>query len=78
MDKPIIKDHHAGQFLYLGRWVDKATFCAFVYDKDGNEKLANNYQNYQAWIASGLWFSSKPNTLKKPRKAKDANLSDSK
>jgi len=73
MSNIVIKDSHVGQFLYLGRWVDKATFCAFVYDKNGNEKLAENYQNFQNMISSGLWFASK-----KPRKAKDANVPNDK
>lgn len=50
---------HAGQFLYLGRWVNKEHFRAFVYDKDGNEKLADNYPEFEKLTVSGIWFASK-------------------
>ena len=46
------------QVLYNDRWIDKAHFRAYVYSKDG-EKLAENYEEFQALVASGLWFSSK-------------------
>ncbi len=47
----------SGQFLYLGRWVDKHTFRAFVYN-EFEKKLVNSYAEYQAAIESGLWFES--------------------
>jgi len=50
---------HEGQFNYLGRWVDKHNFRAFVYDKDGKEKLANTYEDFQILTTSGIWFASK-------------------
>lgn len=65
-----IKDPHAGQFLYLDRWVDKETFRAFVYDKNCNEKLADSYQEFEELTTSGIWFASKP--VPKERKPKDA------
>ena len=46
------------QFYYNGRYVNTEHFRTFVYNKDG-EKLAENYQQYQDLISSGLWFSSK-------------------
>lgn len=76
--KKKIDDCHAGQFLYLGRWVDKNSFQSFVYDKENNEKLAKSYPEFVNLIASGLWFASKKIDFDKPRKAKDAHLSDSK
>lgn len=48
------------QFLYLGRWVDKKHFCAFVYDKEGNQRLAGSHKDFENLIASGIWFASKP------------------
>ena len=38
-----IKDKHEGQFEYLGRWVDKSTFRAFVYNKNNESMLADSY-----------------------------------
>lgn len=48
----------SGQFEYLGRWVDKKHFRAFVYNESG-EKLAGSYEEYEKLISSGLWFSTK-------------------
>ena len=56
-NKLIKKDN---QFLYLGRWVDKEYFTAFVYDKNGNEKLAQSYKQFEDLISSGIWYASKP------------------
>lgn len=47
------------QFNYLGRWVDKSTFCAFVYDKNGQSKLAKNYDEFEDLTTSGIWYESK-------------------
>jgi len=55
---------HEGQFNYLGRWVDKHTFRAFVYSDKGDEKLANSYQEFISLTTSGLWYASKPNAPK--------------
>ena len=68
----------ADQVLYLGRWVDKKTFRAFVYN-ESDQKLAKNYDEYSDLIQSGLWFSTKDAVisdngaipLKRVRKAKD-------
>ena len=46
--------------MYLGRWIPKQGFRTFVYDKNGNEKLANTYPEYESMIATGLWFATKP------------------
>ena len=45
---------------YQGRMVDKDTFAAFVYDKDGNEQLAKSWDEYQELITTGIWLSVKP------------------
>lgn len=59
-DKVTVKpDLHEGQFHYLGRWVDKHSFRAFVYDKNGNEKLADSYEEFRKLTTSGIWFESK-------------------
>lgn len=59
------------QFLYMGRWVDKNYFSAFVYDKDGNKQLAPSYEIYIKLTQSGLWFDERPEleeTEQKPEK----------
>jgi hypothetical protein len=45
--------------LYNGRYVDKHTFRAFVYNKDGEEKLANSHDEYKGLVSSGIWFSTR-------------------
>lgn len=76
-----IKDIHSGQFQYLDRWVDKKTFRAFVYDKNGNEKLADTYDEFLELTSSGIWFDKKPEiTLEitpKTRKTRDVICSAS-
>ncbi len=52
-------NQHAGQFNYLGRWVDKATFTAFVYDKEGQSRLAKNYNEFEDLTTGGIWYESK-------------------
>lgn len=48
------------QVLYLGRWVDKTHFRAFVYNETG-KKLADSYKEYADLIGSGLWYAEKQN-----------------
>lgn len=47
------------QVEYLGRWVDKDSFRTFVYNQE-DQLLVKSWEEYQEVIASGLWFSSKP------------------
>ena len=70
------KNMHDGQFEYLGRWVDKHNFRAFVYSKD-EEKLAETYQQYTDLLASGLWFATREQASIKIRKHKDVIRADS-
>lgn len=72
--KKNIMEINSGQFIYLGRWVDKDTFRAFVYSKKGEEKLATSYKDFQDLISSGLWFAEKQDPVVDPkiRKQKDA------
>jgi hypothetical protein len=66
------------QVLYLGRWVEKATFRTFVYN-DKEQKLANSYHEFEELIASGLWFTEKPTDvlLVKEKKGKPKHESNS-
>ena len=54
------------QFMYLGRWVSRKNFRAFVYSKDDKQKLVNSYNEFDEALQSGEWFASKE--LTKPRK----------
>lgn len=46
------------QVLYMGRWVSREYFRAFVYNSTG-QKLANSYQEFIDLIASGVWNAEK-------------------
>jgi len=48
----------SAQVEYLGRYVDKNSFCAFVYNNEG-EKLAKSWEEYQNMVGSGLWHPTK-------------------
>ena len=67
-------DAYKDQFFYLNRWVDKNNFRAFVYDKDGNEKLANSYDEFERLTHSGIWFSSKEMNLSSKKVKKNGSL----
>lgn len=47
------------QVEYLGRWVPKEHFRAFVYGVDNKMQLARTWDEYQELISSGVWFSTK-------------------
>ena len=68
------------QFLYLGRWVSKTHFRAFVYSDNGS-KLVNSYEEFEKEVATGLWFAcesdlaaSKVKPVRKPREAKPKEI----
>jgi len=52
------------QVMYMGRHVDKRSFRTFVYNKLGEQKLANNYQEYLNLINHKQWFASKEDAAK--------------
>ena len=71
------KGQDISQVMYLGRWVSRNNFRAFVYSENG-QKLANSYDEYIKLIESGSWFSCREDMgkehepiVKKSRKAKD-------
>lgn len=53
-----------GQFQYLGRWVNKDQFRAYVYNDKGEQKLADSYHEFQTLTTSGLWFAERPECRK--------------
>ena len=61
------------QMMYLGRWVNRKGFRAFVYGDQG-KKLANSAEEFESLIASGLWLAEKPDApLKKGKKSDGGN-----
>jgi hypothetical protein len=45
--------------VYDGRSVPVQGFRAFVYGPNSTQKLANSWDEYQALISSGIWYSKK-------------------
>lgn len=41
---------------YLGRNIPRKFFRTFVYDQDGEKKLANSWEECSKLIATGKWF----------------------
>lgn len=60
------------QVLYLGRWVSKEHFKAFVYSSEG-QKLANSYEEFCDLISSGIW-NAEP--IKQQLIQEDTNIID--
>lgn len=74
MDQSKKKTQKVDQFLYQDRWVDKAHFRVFVYDRAGNQRLANNYQEFEDLTSNGIWFASKPELSLSPVKKEKKNV----
>jgi hypothetical protein len=46
------------QVIYLGRSIAKEGFRAFIYGSQGNKKLVKNWDEFEAHMASGIWFAT--------------------
>lgn len=46
------------QVIYKGRSIAKEGFRAFVYGPKGLRRLVNSWDEFEAHMASGVWFSS--------------------
>jgi len=71
-----ISDHDS-QFQYLGRWIDKSQFRAFVYNEKNQESLANSYEEFVDLISSGLWYETKELASKDRKQKNDIVRSNS-
>ncbi len=45
--------------MYLGRIVEKKNFRAFIYGPNGEQRLAESWEEFEANMQSGVWFASK-------------------
>ena len=49
------------EIVYNGQLIQRDQFRAFIYNKDGiTRKLVENYDEFEAYLSSGLWFDCKP------------------
>ena len=44
--------------IYLGRVVDKKNFRAFIHGVNGERRLVESWEEFEANMQSGLWFAS--------------------
>jgi hypothetical protein len=44
--------------IYLDRIVDKKHFRAFVHGTNGEKKLVNSWDEFEAAMESGIWFAT--------------------
>lgn len=44
--------------IYLGRIVDKENFRAFIYGPNGEKKLVESWDEFEANMQSGVWFAT--------------------
>lgn len=65
------------QIMYLGRWVDREHFRAFVYKTGGEKKLAGSYDEFKTLISSGVWFDSIENVPRNEPKSLRKSKHDS-
>jgi len=47
------------QVNYLGRSIAKEGFRAFIYSANGQTKLVESWEQFENYMASGIWFASK-------------------
>ncbi len=59
--------------LFKGKMVPKANFRTFLFNKKGEQCLANTWDEYQNRIESGIWFSERQ---EKPVKKKSKTNKD--
>ncbi len=44
--------------IYLGRIVDKKHFRAFIYGANGEQRLVESWEEFEANMQSGVWFAT--------------------
>ena len=44
--------------IYLGRIVEKKNFRTFVYGPNGEKKIVESWDAYEAAMQSGIWFAT--------------------
>lgn len=78
MDQSKKRNAESAQVEYLGRWVDRQHFTAFVYNQT-EQRLAKSYDEFSKLISSGVWFDSKEsaqNSVMKENLATEKKKSD--
>lgn len=45
--------------IYKGKIINKENFRAYIYGANGNKKLVNSWDEFEANVQTGVWFASK-------------------
>ena len=49
--------------IYLGRIIDKKYFRAVIYGANGEKKLVESWNEFEASMQSGLWFATNKDAM---------------
>ena len=53
--------------VYLGRIVDKKHFRAWIYGADGERRMVESWDAFEAAMQSGIWFAKLEDIQAKPK-----------
>lgn len=70
MDEQMDENH----VVYLGRKVTKENFRVFMYNKESEKKLVNSWIEYEAFKATGNWFSTQREAIDAKYKVPDKEI----
>lgn len=62
------------QVIYLGRSIAKDGFRTFIYGSSGVKKLVKSWDEFEAHMASGVWFDTKEKA--EPKKAEQSEFKE--
>lgn len=62
--------------IYLGRIVEKKNFRAFIYGPNGEQRLAESWEEFEANMQSGIWFATKEDAEASKAPANDEEQDD--
>lgn len=70
--------HATDEVIYNGKRIFKHQFRAFIYGVEGQSKLVNSWDEYEANLSSGVWFASIDAIPKaKPQRKKPVKVEES-
>lgn len=67
----MMQEHENEEMVpYLGKYVTRRGFRAFIYAADGRQKIAESYDEFDLYTHTDTWFATKEEAEapKKPRK----------
>lgn len=64
---------HGTPAIYLGRIVDKKNFRVFIHGANGERRLVNSWEEFEANMQSGIWFATVEDALKSKAVVEDAD-----